>query len=277
MGVPIDPNSSQIIDFIRQDSTTDYISLSGTGASGDWGMPVYWATPGDPAYDVRNNCSQTMPPELSSIRIPSGARPDPTSDAPLVVIDRAKGLTYALWQASYDGGTRTWSSCGGTVYYASSNGIDGRLPQSDQPANFGHRGVPPTTFAVRYDEYQAGAIDHVLKISVNTTKCAHVFPMQGDECGTSATYAPPEGTRIVLKPSVDLSRYDLNPAQLMIARALQRYGAVIGDQSGGSVALKVENTAAEGRGQLWSGLLTSSSLDMFPLDDYEVVLLGYGG
>ena len=37
----------------------------------------------------------------------------------------------------------------------------------------------------------------------------------------------------------------------MIARALQGYGFYIGD-SGGTTALKLQNTRAEGQGQLWA-------------------------
>ncbi|MCX7015398.1 MAG: hypothetical protein NTW86_23070, partial [Candidatus Sumerlaeota bacterium] len=120
------------------------------------------------------------------------------------------------------------------------------------------------------------AIRHVLKIAVNTTKAAHVFPMVGDEKGTQAADAPPEGARIRIKASIDLSQRDLSPAARVIATALQQYGAVIGDQSGGPVNLKVENTVAEGRGQRWEGVLSEDALASIPLDDYEIVELGYG-
>jgi hypothetical protein len=216
-----------------------------------------------------------QPPEFSDVRIPAGAGPDPTSDAAMTVYDRGRGIAYAFWRTSYDAATHRWSACGGTVFYLDSNGLDGKLAASNDPRNGGHRGAPPTTYAVRWDEIKAGSIDHVLKISVNTTKCAHVFPMVADECGTTALYAPPEGTRIRIKPSVDLSRLGLSPAALVVARALQKYGAVIGDQSGGPVNLKVENTVAEGRGWLWQNVLDADSLKAIPLSSFEVIRLGY--
>ena len=52
---------------------------------------------------------------------------------------------------------------------------------------------------------------------------------------------------------------------------------MIGDQSGDGVVIKLENTVAEGLGQLWSGVLTANSLATIPLDAYEVVRLGYRG
>ena len=62
---------------------------------------------------------------------------------------------------------------------------------------------------------------------------------------------------------------------MTIARALQRYGAYVGDQSGGPVALKLENTIAEGRGFLWDDILDPRSLEAIPLSAFEVVDRGW--
>jgi hypothetical protein len=50
---------------------------------------------------------------------------------------------------------------------------------------------------------------------------------------------------------VDLDALGLDGEGLVIGRALQTYGFYIGD-SGGTTAIKLQNTYAEGRGQLWS-------------------------
>jgi hypothetical protein len=271
---PTARHSPDIIAFLKKDNTTNYIRLAGTGSTGEWGDPIFWAGPGDSAYSVRGS---SLPSEFQSLRIPAAAQADPTSDAQMTVYDLTAGYVASLNQASYDEATDTWSASGGALAYLSSNGLDrtwSTFPDHD-PFNRGHRGVPAPMYGVRLDEVQAGSIDHVLKIAVDTTKCAHVFPMTGDECGTTARFAPPEGARIRIKASVDLGAYHLTPAALVIARAMQNYGAVIGDQ-GGTVTLKVENTVAEGQGQLWAGKLSANSLSAIPLDDFEVVKLGYG-
>ena len=167
----------------------------------------------------------------------------------------------------------SWSACGGSVFYLGSNGLEGRAEGTDEPRNFGHRGVPAPTYAVRWDEIQAGSIDHALKIAIDDT-CDHVWPMVGDE-GCEGGGLIPEGTRIRIKPGIDLSAYDLSPAALTVANALQRYGAYVGDRSGGPVALKLENTVAEGSGFLWNGVLDARSLDAIPLSAYEVVERGW--
>jgi hypothetical protein len=272
---PADQHSNRIIAFIQQTATSQYLRLAGANSAGNWGNPIYWASADDPAYTVRNSCPYSQPPEFASIRIPLGARPDPTSDSAMTVYDLSKDVVYAFHRASYSTATDEWTACGGAVYYLASNGLHGDLRRSDEDRNRGHRGAPPPTFAVRYDEVQHGSIEHVLKIAVPRTKCTHVFPMINDECGTLEKYAPPEGTRIRIKPSIDLSTFDLSPQAMTIARALQEYGAVIGDQSGGPASLKLENTVAEGHGDLWTGLLGADSLSAIPLKSYEAIRLGF--
>jgi hypothetical protein len=226
---------------------------------------------------VENSCGSRQPRQFRDVRIPEGARPDPTGDAAMSVFDIERGLVYGLHKASYDAQHDAWSACGGTVYYLDSNGLAGALAGSDETRNRGHRGVPPPTFAVRLDEVEWGSIEHVLKIAVNTASLDHVFPMVGSDGESTHPSAPPEGARLRIKPTIELETLGLSPPALVIARALQRYGAVIGDQSGSSLTLKLENTVAEGLGQLWRGVLSANSLSAIPLDAYEVIRLGYGG
>jgi hypothetical protein len=268
---PSRAKSSDIMGFLAQTNTPDYVRLAGTSSDGQWGLPIYSGGSDSKTYDVRDNCSLRQPSEFAHVRIPAGANPDRSSDAAMVVYNRDRGLVFGFWHARHDDASDTWSACGGTVSYLGSNGLDGKLAASDQAHNIGHRGLPPPMWAVRYPEIRNGAINHVLKIAVHTTGCAHVFPMVGDECGTRAPHAPPEGTRIRIKPSVSLRKLHLSPAALIIARALKRYGAIISDQSSGSVNLKVENTIAEGRGWLWKRLLGPDALRAIPLSDFEVV------
>jgi hypothetical protein len=273
---PIATHSHAMIQYLIRNNTPDYITLTGATSGGEWGMPIYWGASTDPKYDVRTNCGRSAPPEFGAVHIPAGARPDPTSDVEMTVYNRGSGKVFGLWRARFDATQGTWTACGGAVYYLRSNGLAGALSQSDNRHNVGHRGFPPPTFAIRLDEIKAGQIRHVLKIAVDETKCANVFPAVGDECGTNDRFAPPEGTRIRIKPGVDLTRLGLSRAALVIARALQRYGAVIGDQTGGAVGVKVENTVAEGRGDLWNGVLNTDSLSRIPLRFFQVIRLGYG-
>ena len=272
---PRHPRSQEIMAFLRADNDTNFIRLAGATETGEWGMPIYWPGDGAPIYDVGRNCPVAQPREFNRVRIPRGARPDPTADAAMTIVDRIRGVVYGFHHARYDRGHDRWTACGGTVYYLRSNGLHGDLKASDEHRNRGHRGIPPPVMAVRFDEVRAGRIGHVLKIAVHTTRCRHVFPMIDDECGTWNRDAPPEGTRIRIRPGVNLRRIRLSPAAMVIARALQRYGAVIGDQTGGPIVLKLENTIAERRGFKWKGIFTPTSLERIPLRLFEVIEGGY--
>ena len=73
-----------------------------------------------------------------------------------------------------------------------------------------------------------------------------------------------------IKASIDLETLGLSQEALVIARALQRYGFYFGD-SGGTTALKLENTRAEGRGQLWSLKADDLCGLPFELDYWDVI------
>lgn len=274
---PIDPNSANYVSYMKSTTTSgNFIGVGGTDNSGLWGNAVYWAAATDPLYDVKSTV-YPLPSQFSSLRIPKGARSSADSDAEIVVFDQPDGYVASLWQAQYNATSDTWTAGGGAVYYLDSNGLVGALRQSDDSRNIGHRGMPPSSMTIRYDEVMAGAIDHVLRLSIPKPSSKYVFPYIGSDGSSSSTSAPPEGARLRLKPSIDLSAMNLSPSEYALAKAAQDYGFVIGDGSGGPVTVSTENTIVEGRGWLWNGVLTFNSLSEFPLDDYVFVQNGYGG
>jgi hypothetical protein len=269
----VHPDSDAIIAWILADpKVTNYVHLAGLDATGKWGVPVYWASPSDPIRVIKAAPgAYALPPEFAAVRIPDGAHADPTPDGSMTVYDLNSGTVIWVWKAVPDG--KNWMASGGSIHYLASNGLDKlwKTYAGWDKRNRGHRGVPGSTFPVRWDELQAGVIEHFLKIAVHVTKASNVFPMTGNENGSSEKYAPDEGLRIVIKPSVDVTKKGLKPMALTIAHALQDYGAIIGDQSGGPVSLPMENLVAEGRGWLWSGNLDATSLKAIPLTDYQIL------
>jgi len=272
---PIDPKSRDFVRYMQQNPVGDFVMLSGADRDGKWGTPIYWAKPTDPVYDVRSD-RYGVPPEFKSLRIPRGARPDPTSDAEMMIYDLEKGYVTALWMARYDPVKDTWICGSGDVWYLGSNGIEGILPQSDDRRNRGHRGAAAPIFAIRWDQVQAGVIKHVLKVAIPNPRSTHVFPMSNSDGKSNDPNAPPEGARFRLKRSINLDALNLTRAQYAVAKAAQDYGFVVTDRSGAPVAAGLENVVAERRGWLWDGVLAWDSLRMFSLSDFEFVRLGYG-
>jgi hypothetical protein len=274
---PSDPHSAGILDYLRTAPDNAGGCLRLAGAQNRWGQPVYWARPGDPRYDVTGVVGQ-RPPELRHLRIPAGARAADNSDGSMSIFDLQGGYVTLLTDAHYDPSSDQWTASGASVAYLDSNGLDVRTGESNDPRNTGtHRGNNGADSVVRWDEVAAGAVDHVLKVSSGPELSTRwVFPMTGsDGRGPSGDpVVPPEGLRLRIKPSVDLTRLGLHPQALVIARALQTYGMYLGD-SGGATALKLEDTTVEGRGRVWD--LTKDDLCGLPFTPayWDVLPEGY--
>lgn len=272
---PTHPDAAEILKYMRtaRESGDGCVTLA--GAENSWGQPVYWAEPGDTEYDV-DVPREGTPSEVSALRIPDGARAADTNDHAMTVFDLARGYVVALTDAYFDEETDVWSASGATITYLDSNGLHADTGQSDDPRNVGsHRGNNGATMMVRYDEIEAGEVRHVLKVASGPEMSRrHVFPMVGSDGDTGRPLAPEQGLRFRLKPSVDLDAIDLHPEARVIAEALQSYGFYLGD-SAGVTALKLENTSAEGRGQLWT--VPADALCQLPLSPelWDVLPEGY--
>jgi hypothetical protein len=269
---PRHPDSDEIIRFLERDNAArGCVLLSGVEGN-PWGTPVYWVDRGDPTFDVVAS-GHDLPPEFAALRISEGARPMRADDREMVVFDRDKGYVAWLHEASYDAEIDRWSASGGSVAYLESNGLENEVEGGDSRNTGSHRGLNGAVVAARLDEVRAGAIEHVLRIGVNTAHRDYIWPMSGSDGTATERYAPPQGARLRIKQWVDLDRYDLHPEALVIARALQKYGAIVGDSTGGPLELKLEDTVAEGRGQLWS--IDETALCAIPIKAFEVIRYDY--
>ena len=258
-------DSDEIVEFLREDNAADGCVLLAGAGDDQWGTPVYWADDRDPETEVRSSRYE-LPPEFASLRIPRGARPMREQDHEMVVIDRERDTVAWLSRAERSQGR--WTAAGGSIARLSSEGVAAEA--GGDPRNTGTQsGLNGAVVAVRHDEVVAGAVRHALRIGVRSSSEDAVWPMTGSDGTSTDPDAPPQGTRLRLKPSVRLDDYDLDPAARTIATALQEYGMVIGDTTGAAVELKLEDTEVSGRGQLWT--LQLDSLCSIPLDDFEVL------
>jgi hypothetical protein len=256
---PLSPHSAAWIHDAQAHSGT-HVSL----VLGDWGMPVYRSKASDPLVRI------TSSGHTVRFHMPSKARPMIGQDAALTVIDRSTNQVVGLFGAHLSGGR--WSVSGLSRYRYSSNGIAGGLP-GGRKQNFGHRGIPASVPAVTRAEIRRGRIRHRLEMYWHETaartpegKSAY-FPMTGSESGHSGVV--PEGAVIRIKGSVNLQRLHLSPAARVIARALQKYGAVIGDNAGSGNSLKLQGNTN------WSGVLNKDSLRSIPWSDFVFVKGGF--
>jgi hypothetical protein len=268
---PRSKKSDQIIAELKSfDPSVQYPKF----AIGTWALPVYFARKTDPVYTIR---PRDYGPTLYRIHIPLGAKPGQNADAPMVVFDRTRSVVFELIHGVYDAQRRTWSAVGTSLYGLASNGLSCALPESNRtcPMNSGHRGIPPAIHAVRYGEVKAGAVRHVIKVALDRTGECHVYPASGHEDGQGGKIC--EGTILRIKEGVDLSRRRLSYGCLVIAKAIKRYGVVVGDTGGTPMQMKLENLELEGRPQRWSSLGVTENCfkGKISFNDFVAVRLGY--
>lgn len=256
------PHSTHSASWIHDASAKSGTHL--TLVLGDWGMPVYRAKASDPLVTITSSGHRVR------VHIPANARPMSANDAALTVIDPSTNQVVGLFGAHVSGGK--WTVSGLSRYLFQSNGIAGGLP-GGRKANFGHRGIPASVPAVTRAEIAKGKIRHRLEIYWHETASATpegpsaYFPMTGSESGKNGVV--PEGAVIRIKPGVDLNQLHLSRAAYVIARALQRYGAVVGDNSGQGNSLKLQGNTN------WTGILNKDSLKNIPWGDFVFVKGGY--
>jgi hypothetical protein len=256
----IDPNSSSMV-----------AGLSGEKfqmSTGMWTVPVYYADASTPRHDVPITAGWTEFNSLQNVPVPANAKPDPSEDAHLTIIDRSNGCVYDFWGASGSGGNL--SAKLGNAMPANSTGVD--------PGGLGARasGFSGAAGLVTYEDMKKGSIDHALVFAYPKTRSGGpVSPATKSDGSTGGDDAIPQGARLRLDPSVNLGSLGLNRYELMIARAMQQYGMILGDTSGGFTIYAQHPQSVPGG--TYGGMLPDNTwvdLSKIPTDKLQVMKMG---
>ena len=215
-GIParpaVDPQSLLWLSLIYADRRVSGIVFNYDA----WTVPIYKASPGTPTASITLRNSNTH------ITIPytQNFRPSPDADAHLAVIDTANGCDYEF--QSFDPGSMSAHS---SATYHVDTGTGGHV--SDQ----GHAGGEMSYIGgtITPQDVNTGAIRHALRFAIPDNTWTFAYP--GTRSDGTTHGGIPEGTRMQLDPNLDLSSYSLTPFQLMVAKALQTYGAYDADSS----------------------------------------------
>lgn len=256
---PTDPRSQQYIPGLLTAARHRGFTI----AAYQWTVPVYWAGRSTPRTTVRLTAPWSKGRQLAGVPMPTVARPDSQRDAHMMVLDRRAGCEYDFWggRRNSDG---SWSASWANAIPISSRGIyvDGASARAS--------GFALGAGLLFPRDFRRGAIDHALFFSYPYTRSGGpVAPAtwsdgRPDSESGRATGSPalpsgalplPEGARLQLDPKLNLRPWKLSPWQRMVARALQRYGMILGD-TGGAVGLAAASGAAFPRDPysgLWRG------------------------
>jgi peptidoglycan hydrolase-like protein with peptidoglycan-binding domain len=240
-GVAI-PDSVPGCDPVTTDLTRETAAIN----SADWSLPFYIASSSDPLQTFHDQSG--FYPDLVT-NAPSDMTPDlPTvadgGDAHLNLFDQDKEMLY-----SFDGCASTSDPVGWTCKSETQENV---CELGDNTSGWG-------IGAIRTSEIQAGLIPHMLRFAIPTTLIAPgTSVVQGvawpsvsafDSCGYPGgcyTGNVPTGATIGIPASVNINTLGLTPDGLVLARALQDYGALERDTGGGGgITLFTETSASQ--------------------------------
>ncbi|MBA2560852.1 MAG: hypothetical protein H0V07_13395 [Propionibacteriales bacterium] len=259
VNAPIDVDSARFIADAKAHSDS-YLKLT----LGSFAMPTYFATVNDPLRTVTDSHGRVV-----TLHIPDAAAPMDSNDAEFTVFDKSMNVCVGFHHAQRDAAGKITTE-GLDRWHLDSNGLHGKLPQSDDNYNLGHRGSPAPLRQIRLDEVRSGLIAHKLAAYWWATAEKGYFPMYGYESGKGGVV--PEGMQLRVKRSVDLAmRFTPGSGPYVIAKAFQDYGLYVGDNSGSGSRVKVERSSA------WANLnVDANCLSKLLWDDYEFIQRGFG-
>jgi hypothetical protein len=203
------------------------------------------------------------------VPIPPDAREAAGNDRHLTVYQPSTDTLWEFWLArrEADGWHARW---GGKMTGVSRN--PGYFPN---PLGATATSLPLLGGLMTIKELQAGRVDHALALGIPNTAAGEVrWPAQRGDGRTSGPGAIPQGTHFRIDPNLDLSRLNLSPLGLTVARAAQRYGIVVRDTAGCVVFYAEDPIATPGRpyDAIFRGQYPHQALGGFPWEHLQVVV-----
>lgn len=182
-----------------------------------------------------------------------------SGDRHLLIVDRDRWLLFETWATRWNSGSGRWEAGSGAAFDMSSNG---RRPDGWTSADAAGLAVFPGL--IRYDEvFGTDEITHAFRFTTRATNGA-VWPASHQAGSTSG--APPMGTRLRLKASVDLSGYSAEVQKIF--RAMQKYGLILAD-NGSDMFIQGTMDAR------WDNGVLNPAFRSLTADDFEVIELGW--
>jgi hypothetical protein len=281
---PLDPSSAALVKGlaaeVQRERTANIGPWIGSGAGS---TPVYRVPADQPRLRVHldrltSPGAKALKRAFATVPIPRNAQPAPGLDRHLTVwqpsTDRLWELFHAQrrsngWHADWGGAIHRVSTSPG--YYTAS-----AWPGATRNWGATASSLPIVGGTMLLDELKQGRIPHALALNLPAPRSAtFAWPAQRTD-GTGPPTALPEGARLRLDPQVNVADLKLSKLGRMIARAAQRYGLVVRDQTHHGISLFAEVPSGRPRvgapvSSYFRGKTPTEILASFPWDRLQVL------
>lgn len=216
------PNSDRIIAKI-QSIGTDNLHPD-FGENPNYGIPyvvVGAAQPRVPiTYDAFGDESDPGPFPIPLDARVEGAQGGVTGDRHVIALQRDTCELFELYVARRIGAG--WTAQSGARFDLRSNAL---RPLGWTSADAAGLAIFPGL--VRYEEVEAGEINHAIRVTMSQTRRGYILPATHFASNSNDPDLPPMGMRFRLRADVDLT--GVTGQALVIATAMQRYGLIVAD------------------------------------------------
>jgi len=283
----IDPQNEHFITLLKKECSGAFFRINLTS----WTIPVYDVDETTPRFVVkkyslsdeekkqwntkRNTYGHGEEFDKEPVPIPLEAQADPQGDAHCALVDWKNGIAWDMW-GLFKNSDGSWTSKTGMKYSIDGDGVFSikpfKIKNGESIHYFGPSraaGVPATAGLIMYNEVVSGEVNHKLACATRVNAYQeHVYPAiwtDGFIIG-----GIPEGAVIQLDPALDLSKFGLTPEEVVVAKAMQKYGMVVSDIAG-SNTLYGEGLWGHPE-KNWEGKLRGiGGVSTIPLDNYRVL------
>jgi myo-inositol-hexaphosphate 3-phosphohydrolase len=204
-----------------------------------------------------------------ALPLPPGAQAAAGGDAQIVLLNPATGDEWGASRLERlaDGTWHAWNAYHYNTRWTAVPPYD----TSGDPFFPRGAGIPYLAGLVRPCEIARGRIDHALAFAYDFPTHEYVYPATKSDGNSTDPLDLPEGARLQLDPTLsddDIRAWGCDGACLTIARALQRYGMYVVDNSGRpKIVVEYEGTAG------WDGLIDSHTIEAIPLSAFRLLRL----
>lgn len=279
---PLDATSATLIQALTAEVQRERAARIGPWiGAGSGSTPVYRVPEDQRRVRVRldkltSPGAKALRRAFASVPMPRNAKPAPGADGHLTVWQPSTDRLWEFFKARREGST--WhADWGGAIRNVSKS--PGYYTKRAWPGATRSWGATATSLPIiggtmLLDELKRGRVDHALALNLPAPRSGQfAWPAQRSD-GTGPPTALPEGARIRLDPAVNIDDLGLPKLGRTIARAAQRYGMVVRDQTGHGMSLWAEvptTTSVRGLSSYLNGKTPTDVLANFPWDRMQVL------